>query len=397
MEQAVDNRMLSRTYKYGNLIRLIYGGREYFDLLDKLIDEARRVIHLQVYIFAADSTGVRVADALIRAAMRGVKVYLLVDGYASQGLSHGLIQRLKEAGVIFEQFEPIFRSKTFYFGRRMHHKVIVVDSHHALVGGINIADRYNSVDEQPPWLDMALYVKGVAANELEHVCCNMWNDCTTQVKVHPQKPLPVGAQVFPRKDLAAVRVRINDWVKRKKQIRMSYTDLFANAREEIIVACSYFLPSLKIRKLMSKAVKRGVVIKVIVAGPSDVMIAKHAERFLYRWMLQNHIRVYEYQKSVLHAKLGIADGRRMTVGSYNVNNISAYASIELNLDVRNKPFVAAVKEQLNALIEHDCLEIAPDYYRKSGWLKRIWQRICYGMIKVILYLFTFYFKQEKIY
>src|SRR5690606_19160243 len=146
----------------------------------------------------------------------------------------------------------------------------------------------------------------------------------------------------------------------------------------IIIACSYFLPGWKMRKLMAKAVQRGVSVKVIVAGLSDVMVAKHAERYLYRWLLKNGISVYEYQDRILHAKVGVADGKRMTIGSYNINNISAYASIELNLDIRNRPFVSKVETQLNELITEGCHEVTLDNYRTSyNRTKRVWQHVCF--------------------
>ena len=99
--------------------------------------------NLQIYIFEDDETGVEVATALMKAAQRGVKVYLLLDGYASQYLPDEFIVQLKEGGVQFRWFEPLFRSRHFYFGRRLHHKLIVVDTVHSLVGGVNISNRYN--------------------------------------------------------------------------------------------------------------------------------------------------------------------------------------------------------------------------------------------------------------
>ena len=93
------------------------------------------------------------------------------------------------------------------------------------------------------------------------------------------------------------------------------------------------------RRLLTNAAKRGVKIKVITAGPSDIMLAKHAERWMYDWLLRNKIELYEYQPAILHAKVAVCDSEWITIGSYNLNNISAYASIELNLDVHNADFV----------------------------------------------------------
>lgn len=143
-----------------NTVQLVRGGKYYFDLLLQLIGNASESIHLQTYIYDDDETGCMVADALMAAAKRNVQVYLLADGYASQVMSKKIITELKEAGVHFRFFEPFFTSKHFYFGRRMHHKVFVADARFALVGGINIANRYNDMPGKTAWLDFALYAEG---------------------------------------------------------------------------------------------------------------------------------------------------------------------------------------------------------------------------------------------
>jgi len=147
------------SYIHNNNVKLIEGGHSYFDLLEKMIVNAKHSIYFQVYIFDEDETGKRVAGALKQAALRNVKVYLLVDGYASKDLSKEFILDLKGAGVNVRMFEPLLKSGKFYFGRRLHHKVIVVDVFHCLVAGLNISDRYNDTSENRAWLDWALFAE----------------------------------------------------------------------------------------------------------------------------------------------------------------------------------------------------------------------------------------------
>jgi cardiolipin synthase A/B len=124
-----------------NSIELVRGGCDYFDRLKQMIDRAKETIHLQTYIYEDDETGKEIAERLISASKRGVTVYLLADGYASQSLSSAFIDRIRNAGIHFRFFEPVFKSRYFYFGRRLHHKIFVVDTTCALVGGINISNR----------------------------------------------------------------------------------------------------------------------------------------------------------------------------------------------------------------------------------------------------------------
>lgn len=384
-------------YSHDNSIRLLHGGREYFDTLELLISKARQCIHLQVYIFEADETGIRIVDALVAAAERGVKVFFITDGYATPRMHRTFIDRLKNAGVNFRRFEPLLKNRYFYFGRRLHHKVFVADATHALVTGCNITDRYNDMPGHPAWKDYALYAHGDIARQLESLCCNIWNrNYGNYTKALPLDETTTELPLEGSEGSCSVRLRVNDWVKRKNQVWRSYFEMFNQAEDDITIMCSYFLPGWIFRRAMVKAFKRGVKIRVILTGRSDVAVAKYAERYLYDWMLKNGIEIYEYQPNILHAKIAMRDNRWMTVGSFNVNNISALASIELNLDVRNKPFVQAATKEMDAVIANDCIRITHDNYTvQTGLMQRLMQRLAYEFVKIVLFIVTFYYKRER--
>lgn len=376
-------------------LELIRGGREYFDLLIQLINGAAESIHLQTYIYDDDETGQLVAAALKAAAERKVAVYLLADGYASQVLSQHFIDDLRKAGIQFRFFEPLLKSRYFYFGRRMHQKVLVVDAFYSLVGGINITNRYNDMPGNKAWLDFALYAEGEISRELCVLCWKTWNGFPAKMGPTPceEKKIPVKSN---DEKSYQVRMRRNDWVRNKNEISETYYQLFRNARSHITILCSYFLPGKAIRSLLSKAARRGVAIKIITAGPSDVRVAKYAERWLYDWLLRNKITLFEYQPVVLHAKVAVCDGKWLTIGSYNINNVSAYASIELNLDVYYPCFAAQVEEQINAIVKNDCIPITlKDHIRSKNIFKQFSRWFSYQIIRFIFYLLTFYYKQKK--
>ena len=391
---AAKELFISSAYSNYNQVELVRGGHDYFDKLFQMVEQAKFSIHLQIYIFEDDETGVSVADALKKAAKRGVQVYLLLDGYASQHLPDEFIAELKMNGIQFRWFEPVFRSRYFYFGRRMHHKILVTDALYSLVGGVNISNRYNDMPGQKAWLDWALYCKGEVSAELYNLCVDVWNKSGWGKK--KDQLLKTEASIHSHGEECLVRVRRNDWVRRKNQISRSYLEMFRKAESHITIMSSYFLPGRAFRRNMAFAAKRGVKIKVIAAGTSDISLAKHAERYLYRRMLKMNIELYEYQPNVLHGKLSTYDSKFVTVGSYNVNNLSAYASIELNLDVQNKAFALKVEETLAEIMERDCIRITEKEFEKHNTiLKRIWQRICYEIIRFLFFLFTFYFRQRS--
>jgi cardiolipin synthase len=108
------------------------------------------------------------------------------------------------------------------------------------------------------------------------------------------------------------------------------------------------------------------------------------------------MRLFEYTKVVLHAKIAVADQDFATIGSYNVNDISTYASVELNVDVHNKPFAGTVHAALTKIINEDCEEITTEnYVQRNGVFHRLIQWCAYQIVRVLFYLFTFYFKQQR--
>jgi cardiolipin synthase A/B len=139
------NDNIEKDYTTGNNIQLVLSGKNYFDLLLQIIDTAKKVLHLQFYIFLNDQTGITVMEALKAAARRNVAVFLHIDSYASKELPQLCINDMRAAGVKVKLFEPLLRSRHFYFGRRLHHKVVVADGSYSLVGGINVCDRYNDM------------------------------------------------------------------------------------------------------------------------------------------------------------------------------------------------------------------------------------------------------------
>lgn len=380
-------------YTVHNTVELLRGGHAYFNRLKELIDASENSIHLQVYIFDDDITGKLIGEALMNAALRGVSVYVMVDGYASQVMAASYIEKLKESGIHFRMFEPVFKSSNFYFGRRMHYKVIVIDARYCLVGGVNIADRYNDLPDDPAWLDFALLAEGEVAVNLFQVCVKMWAKSSAESK--KLLNMPNTPPVLQHAD-CMIRIRRNDWVHRQNQVSVTYLEMFRSAKEQIIIMSSYFLPGRSFRRNLSVAVRRGVKVKLVLAGVSDIMIAKHAERYIYRWIFRKKMELYEYSGTVLHAKIAVCDKKIVTVGSYNVNNISAYASVEMNLDVKNEQFAKAVTAELEHIIKNDCvLMTAQEFDLNFNMFEKLWQYTCYEVIRLIVFLFTFYFKQKE--
>lgn len=386
------SKKISADFTYHNQVMLIRGGLTYFDLLEKLIDQAEKSIYFQIYIFDEDDTGLRIAHALMAAAARKVTVHLLLDGYASKDLSNEFVQKMKDAGIHFKWFTSFIKNKKIYLGRRLHHKVIVIDSKKSLVCGLNISDRYNDTSESIAWLDWAAYTEGEASIELEQICKRRIKDYSPHA-LHKHKVIKTGEKDT---DSCAIKIIVNDWVGRKSEITKSYLQMLRSASSSIIIMSPYFLPGQAFRKQLRQATQRGVKVQLILTGVSDISLAKYGERYLYDWLMRYNIQIYEYQKNVLHGKIATCDGHWTTVGSYNVNNLSAYASIELNLEIKNDSFAKQTEDILKGIIEQECVHITKESYKHEiNFIKRILQGAAYNVLRFMLVLFTFRKRQQE--
>ncbi|HEY0740135.1 MAG TPA: phospholipase D-like domain-containing protein [Chryseosolibacter sp.] len=364
-----------------NKVELIRGGKGYFARLVELINGAERSIHFQTYIYDEDETGTEVTAALIAAAERGVKIFLLLDRYGSQGISKEWVKKVNAAGIFFRFFRPLFKSKRFYLGRRLHHKVVVIDGCRSTVAGLNISNRYNDTAEGPAWLDWALYIEGEASEKLEDICKSR-----LRVRYAKQVPKRIASDF---KGATPVRISVNDWVRRKRQIYRSYLEMFRDSEKDIIIMSAYFLPGRRFRKAISAAIKRGVKIKVVLTGNADVFLIKYAERYIYRWLFRNNIEVYEYTKNVLHGKISVADRKFVTVGSFNLNNLSAFASVELNADVLDENFANGVHDRLQEIIDTECVRITEKKFnRQFNLVARTAHHAAYYLFRFLFFIST---------
>lgn len=391
---AMNKTQPKSAYTSNNKVKLIKGGKTYFDLLEKIISQATDTIHFQVYIYDEDETGKRIAEALIAAARRNVKVYLMADGYASQSISQEFIAYLHKGGIHFRFFEPLFKGTNFYFGRRLHHKVFVVDTNIAMVGGINVSNHYNDMPGEPAWLDFALLTEGKVVKELCELCWKTWKGFKPGKNIGPCKPKIIDLDIQ-QYEISEVRMRRNDWVRQKSQISKTYLEMLTGSKSHVSILCSYFLPGSIMKKSILRAVARGVKIKVIMAGKSDLLVAKNAEKFMYDWLLRNNVEIYEYQDNILHGKIAVCDSAWMTIGSYNVNDISEFASVELNLDVKSPSFSKQVENALDGIIEKDCVRVTKESHsRTKNIFKQFFRWISYETFRLGFHLFTFYFRQK---
>lgn len=236
-----------------NHVELMISSKNYFHKLKELIDNAEYYIHLQTYIFKDDATGKYIQRALIHAAHRGVKIYLLIDAYGSSGLSKEFIKEMTEAGIAFRFYGQLFKGLKVHLSRRMHHKIFVADGVFSIVGGINISDNYNDTPGGPAWLDFAIVCKGPVSMELLLVCLRKWK--RKHIKKMPMEFITARNNHEQHSHGCFVYVRENDPLLNKNQVSKTYRKAFRSAEKEIIMVGGYFIPGFAFRQLMKKALK----------------------------------------------------------------------------------------------------------------------------------------------
>ena len=157
----------------------------------------------------------------------------------------------------------------------------------------------------------------------------------------------------------------------------------------MIILASYFMPGRLERRLLRMSSERGVDIKIVLASESDAPIFKRATRFLYDFILRNNIKIFEYQPSNLHAKVATVDGKWCTLGSYNLNHISDYGSVEMNVDILDQGFTEKFEKILLKIVEDDCRQVTvEEYLRRKTWISQLTGWSSYQMIRLLMRLLS---------
>ncbi len=252
-------------------------------------------------------------------------------------------------GFTLECTHHFFTGIKIRFGRRLHHKILIGDEKEALIGGINIDDKYHQKSKDSPWLDYAVFVTGTICGEISVMCERLWSGKgyfrRKKKNIFHQDSLNNRHQI-------SVKLQQNDWLYGRKGISRSINNSIRHAQSSITLIESYFLPGGRTRKSLKNASKRNVKIKIILPGISDVKLVKYATSYWYAWLLRNNMEIYEWDKTILHGKLIKVDDDWVSIGSYNINHLSHFSSIETNLEIKDAGFSRKVKLELDDVMSN---------------------------------------------
>jgi len=368
----------------GHILMLLRNGEEYFPRLIKAIDAATRTVYLETYIYAADTVGRQISQALQRAAKRGVKAHLLLDGFGSADLPVAWVDELRGAGVVVLWYRPeIARfSLRRHRLRRLHRKLALIDERIAFVSGINIINDVPGGQIVAPRLDYTVELQGSTTEQIHFVMRRLWT-LISWINFRRQRERVKLLAAFKNIEQHKVAFVLRDNLRNRHAIEHAYLKAIAGAQREIIIANAYFLPGMRFRHALLDAARRGVRVVLLLQGRVEYRLQHFATLALYDELLRAGMEIHEYHASFMHAKVAVIDGYWATVGSSNIDPFSLWLAREANLVVRDAGFAESLRADLLQEIAHSARLISPSVWSEHGIWIYLKMRISYVMVRFL--------------
>jgi cardiolipin synthase len=370
----------------GNRLTLLNSGGEYFPALLAAIEAASGEIFLESYIYADDEIGHEVCNALCRAAARGVVVNVTVDGFGGSNFATDFLPRLTAGGVRAMLYRPEigrFRIRRHRL-RRLHRKLVVIDGRVAFVGGINIVDDNNAPEDMRPRYDYAVRVEGPVLSQIHHAVRRMWEIVAW---VNFKRRFRLAPPTTPCCDSLgeqSAAFLIRDNIRHRNDILHAYIAAIESARDEILIANAYFLPGLRFGLALQAAAKRGVRVSIMLQGKTDHPMLRFATQAMYSLALEQGMRIFEYEKSFMHAKVAVIDGEWATVGSSNIDPFSLLLAKEANLVIRDPKFAGELRSSILDAMQAGARETRLADLSSLPWHSHFLRWLSYGLVRALV-------------
>ena len=373
-----------------NEVTLLHTGTDFFPALIAAIDAARYEVYFETYIFAGDATGLAVQAALMGAARRGVQVRMITDWWGTgRRQVNSMHETLVAAGVEHRVFNPWFRRGV----TRTHRKICVVDREIAFVGGININDDmycdYNhAISLSAPRWDFAVQVRGPLVGAIQLEAQTQWRRLGK---------LGIMKRIGLYRDMRKVNQRatqnmvqagfvVRDNLRNRRTIQRAYLQALGRARKSVLLANPYFAPGARFRHALAAAAERGVEVTLLI-GVGEIWLQDAVAHSFYPKLLAAGVKVVEYHKTQLHAKVAVIDDDWATVGSSNVDGLSLFLNQEANVVIKDAAFAQSLRRHIEQAIA-DGVEIHYADFEHVGRFRRIGYEIAFFCYKMLMRVFA---------
>jgi cardiolipin synthase A/B len=390
----------------GNNVTLLKNGGELFPAMIAAIDAAQFEVRVETYIFRDDNSGEAIADSLKRAARRGVAVRVLVDGFGSHETNPKFFDSLREAGVTLLLFRPDYRwiSMRRAHLRRTHRKITLVDARIAFVGGINLIDDFTESLSDFPRYDYAVKVEGPVIASIYHATERLWKlvawwhvrkmGAKAEIRRWLRRPQTDLKLINAERTALANATENNgkvgnmraqflarDNFRNRREIEEAYLAAIKSATKKILIVNSYFLPGRRFRRELIAAASRGVEVTLLLQGRADHALLQMATRALYEQLLGAGVKIYEYEKSMMHCKVAAIDDAWATVGSSNLDPFSLFLNREANVVVLDEGFARNLRLSVEEEIKEGGCQFDPANWQHRPRMDRIKTWLAYGFAR----------------
>jgi cardiolipin synthase len=357
-----------------NSVELFQGGRQFFEALFAAIRSAKHTILLEYYLIRNDRISTGLAQELAAATQRGVSVKLIYDYIGCLDTPSSYFKSLSKSGVELLPFNvPSFKRGVYWFDKRDHRKMTIVDGALAFLGGFNIGDEYaGCVVGKQSFRDIGFSIRGEAVGELVAIFNDTWLSERDEalVRVVVERP----RQHTSKSGEAAVNIISGGPLQRRSFIREAFQVNIASAAEEILIATPYFVPGPRIIRSLLRAVRRGVRVRLLLPARSDVPLVLLLGRSSYATLLRGGVEIFEMEREILHAKVMLIDAERTVIGSANLDQRSFHRNFEINCLVDNVQFGGQIRKLLLEEI-NGSHPVELDVHERRGLLIRLMERV----------------------
>ncbi len=327
-------RIFGSAFTNATEVTLVWKDRQSFQSIFRAVRQANQLICLQFYIYRDDETGRELADILKLKATEGVTVCLIYDHFGSICTPAAFWQDLRKAGVSVRASRPFAWSTPLHYVHRDHRKLIIIDSETAFTGGLNIANEYRGyhrLKKARGWRDTGIFLNGPIVNRLLEEFMKSW-----EIWKGTPIQLPHGA-VMPGHGLPVLPIFASSAKGRRRMRKLLYYSI-NSAQKSIFLTTAYFTPSRRMMHLLESAVARGVDVKLLLPGVSDISAAHFAGRAFFSRLLKAGIEIYTYNGVILHAKTSVFDEVWSIIGSANLDFQSLRRNDEGNVGIIDSSF-----------------------------------------------------------
>ena len=327
-------KIFGSSFTDGNQVTLVWKDRESFQSIFEAVRKAEELICLQFYIFRNDETGTELADILKLKAKEGVIVCLIYDHFGSLCTPEAFWQDLRKAGVNIRASRPFAWTTPFHYMHRDHRKLIIIDSAEAFTGGINIANEYRGyyrLMKGKGWRDTGIFLKGPIVKRLLDEFRKSW-EIWKGIPIEPRLDV-----AMPKQGVPVLPIFASSAKGRRKMRKLLYYSI-NSAQKSIYLTTAYFTPSRRMVHVLEAAVSRGVDVKLLLPGVSDISAAHFAGRAFFSRLLRAGIEIYTYNGVILHAKTSVFDEIWSIIGSANLDFRSLRRNDEGNVGIMDSSF-----------------------------------------------------------